>query len=350
MGITASLRAMSSVDAMSLVDLERLIEFVARVAPLAGEVDVQLLSGGQSNLTYLLTSGDYEYVARRRPIGEVPAGAHDMKREYRVLAALMGTTLPVPRVHGFCDDDRPLGAPFYVMDRVRGSVLHRADDVAHLTEQEARDISIEAIDVLTSLHQLDYVAIGLADLGRPEGFVARRVDRWLQQWDRALHRDHPLVAPLATSLAGRAHLLRGGSALVHGDYRLGNMIVDPGPPGRVAALLDWELSTLGDPLTDLAHLLVYWESSRGRLTHESQLIALHPGFLSGAQLAERYAETTGSNIAELDLYLAFEHWRAAIIKEGIYMRRRSVGDGTPGTDELGESVQLHLEEAADLLR
>jgi aminoglycoside phosphotransferase (APT) family kinase protein len=241
-----------------------------------------------------------------------------------------------------------VGAPFYVMSHVHGSVFHERADVESLTPAQARTISDETIAVLDRLHRVDPAAVGLADLGRPEGFVARRIGRWFDQWNRSQHRDHPLVSPLADEL-DRAVPAHTDSTLVHGDYRLGNMLVAVNERPHIAAVLDWEMSTLGDPLTDLAHLLVYWEAARGRRTHESQTIAEHPGFRSGRELAEAYAASSGRDIDDLAFYLAFEHWRAAIIKEAIYMR--TIGGDHPSTenDELGESVARHLEEAADLL-
>ncbi|MHB8467840.1 MAG: phosphotransferase family protein [Acidimicrobiales bacterium] len=339
---------MSTAEVRELVDVARLAAYVRSVAPVAGEIEVEVLSGGQSNLTYLVSSGPHEYVARRRPLGTVPSGAHDMEREYRVLAAIADSGLPVPRVYGYSDDEAVLGAPFYLMDRVHGSVFHARRDVEGLTESQGRDISIASIDVLADLHRIDYTAVGLDDLGRPDGFVRRRIGRWLDQWERNPHRDHPLVEPLGATLLDRAPA-KGDSTLVHGDFRLGNMIIRTEAPVRVAAILDWEMSTLGDPLTDLAHLLVYWEPSRGRLTHESQEIASHPGFLAATELADRYARSTGRDLSGLDVYLAFEHWRAAIIKEGIYMRRQATGRPDPGTEALGSSVDQHLGEAGDLL-
>jgi aminoglycoside phosphotransferase (APT) family kinase protein len=270
-------------------------------------------------VTYVVRSGAHEYVVRRRPVGDVPAGAHDMAREYRVLAALGGGSVPVPTVFGFSDDETIVGAPFYVMSLVHGVVFHRRDDVASLTPTDAGEVS------------------------HAEGFVARRIGRWLEQWDRGPHRDHLLVERVGASLAA-AVPVHAEATLVHGDYRLGNMLVATDDPIHVAAILDWEMSTLGDPLTDLAHLLVYWEPTCGRVTHESQSIAGHPGFLSGAELGARYAAASGRDVDGIGFYLAFEHWRAAIIKEAIFQRRRADTD-----DELGDSVALHLEEAADLL-
>ena len=335
-------------DALALVDRDRLTAFVGSVAPVDGPLDVELLSGGHSNLTYSVTAGAHEYVARRRPLGTVPSGAHDMSREYRVLAALGSTELPVPQVFGYCEDDAVLGAPFYLMSRVHGAVLHQRADVAALPASTCRGISEAVVDVLCDIHRVDPPAVGLGDLGRPEGFVARRLVRWMDQWDRNPHRDQPSLHPIGEQLLARVPT-NAGSTLVHGDFRLGNLMVDLGTPARVAGVLDWEMSTLGDPLTDMAHLMVYWEPTRGRLTHESQRIAGQPGFLTASGLADRYAESTGRDLGHLDFYLAFEHWRAAIIKEGIYMRHVAGDDHDAGAGEIGASVPLHLDEAADLL-
>jgi aminoglycoside phosphotransferase (APT) family kinase protein len=335
-------------DVLALVDRQRLAERIATVAPVGDDFAVEVLSGGRSNLTYLVRTGGRQYVVRRRPLGAVAAGAHDMGREFRVQSALQGSGVPVPQVFAFWDDDEVVGAPFYVMSRVEGSVLHQRTDVEALRPEQANALSMATMEVLDRLHAVDPGAVGLGDLGRPDGFVARRIGRWLDQWRRSPHRDHPAVEVLAERLAG-AVPARTDAALVHGDYRLGNMLVEVDDCVRVAAVLDWEMSTLGDPLTDLAHLLVYWEPTRGRVTHASQTIAAHPGFLTGPQLAEEYASRTRRDVSALDFYLAFEHWRAAIIKEAIYMRTVNGHHPADEGDDLGASVGRHLEEATDLL-
>lgn len=270
-----------------------------------------------------------------------------MSREFRVQSALQSSALPVATMYGFCEDESILGAPFYVMERVPGKVFHRNQDVAGVTVAQAAALSEATIDVLDRLHRVDIDMVGLRSLGRPEGFVARRIGRWLEQWQRSEHRDHPRVESIGARLA-RSVPAHTDSTLVHGDYRLGNMIVDPAASAPVAAVLDWEMSTLGDPMTDLAHLLVYWEPTRGRVTHESQSIAEHPGFMRADQLADRYSAASGRDIADLDFYLAFEHWRAAIIKEGIYARSLRTASGE-SADAVGGTVALHLEEAAEIL-
>jgi aminoglycoside phosphotransferase (APT) family kinase protein len=271
-----------------------------------------------------------------------------MSREYRVLAGLRDTALPIPRAFGYSDDESIIGAPFYVMSRVHGHVFHRADDVKDLTPAQTSAISEQVVQVLKQLHGVDYKAVGLGELGKPDGFVGRRISRWLDQWNRSEHRDHPMLESLSPRLQA-ALPQQADSTLIHGDYRLGNMLIAVDEPVRVTAVLDWEMSTLGDPLTDLAHLMVYWDPTRGRITHEAQLIAQQPGFVPSSELASRYGEITGRSLEHLDFYLAFEHWRAAIIKEGIYMRRVNAGRVDESTEEFGATVERHLEETAELL-
>ena len=338
----------AAVDPVALVDIDGLIGYLRTAVELIEPVTLEILSGGRSNLTYLARSGSSEYVLRRRPLGPVAPGTHDMAREYRVQVALQGSGIPLADVYGYSDDESIMGAPFYVMSRVHGHVFHRRADVASLSPEQARQISEAAVGVLQQIHQVDASAVGLGDLGRPEGFVARRISRWLEQWRRSDHRDHALVEPIGDRLAAQVPE-QSDCTLVHGDYRLGNMIVNPVAVTPIAAVLDWEMSTRGDPMTDLAHLLVYWDRTKGRLTHESQTISEHPGFLGSNTLADRYAELSGRDIGPLPFYLAFEHWRAAIIKEGIYTRTRMHATDDADADDIGDSVSQHLEEAAEIL-
>jgi len=337
-------------DAIALVNRALLYRFLAGIAPVGDDLTLDILSGGRSNLTYLVTSGTHEYVVRRRPLGAVAAGSHDMGREYRVQAALAGSGLPVATMFGYSDDETVLGAPFYVMGRVRGAVFHRRADVAAVLPEAAGAISEATVEVLHRLHAVEVDAVGLGSLGHPEGFVRRRIGRWLEIWHSTEHRHQPLVELIGAQLAATVPDV-AGSTLVHGDYRLGNMLIALDGTPQITAILDWEMSTLGDPLTDLAHLLVYWDRTRGRLTHESQTIAEHPGFLDTATLAARYGALSGRDLSHLDFYLAFEHWRAAIIKEGIYLRARGGRpEASADGEELGATVRRHLEEAEDILR
>jgi aminoglycoside phosphotransferase (APT) family kinase protein len=309
---------------------------------------VDRLAGGASNLTLLLELDDRQLVLRRRPLGHTPPKAHDMAREFTVLQALYGHGVPVPRVIAFHGADDLVGAPCYLMDYRPGLVVHGPAEAADITPEQATAISVALIDTLGDLHQVDPAAVGLADFGRPEGFVARRIASWLKQWRAVPHRDVPEIEQLGAELLSRVPE-QAGSTVVHGDYRLGNVILAMEPTVQVQAVVDWELSTLGDPLTDLAHLIAYWESS-GPISHQAQLIARRPGFLTGSQLAALYTERTGRDTSALPFYLAFENWRAAIIKEGIYQRRTGQ-QAEPDADLLflGEAVGLHLQEAAAIL-
>jgi aminoglycoside phosphotransferase (APT) family kinase protein len=337
-------------DDTDLVDRAALRRALAGVVDPFADMSVSLLSGGASNLTFLLDLDSARYVLRRRPIGPSAARAHDMKREFTVISALNKTEFPVPRAVYFSDDRTVVGQPFYLMQFVEGTALHSPEDVTSLDPTSARMCSQALIDTLAALHAMDPAKIGLKDFGWPQNFLQRRIASWLRQWDSVEHRDLPEVQSLGRRLLG---LIPGASAaaLIHGDYRLGNVLFELQPSMRLVAVLDWEMSTIGDPLTDLAHLLVYWEPTRGRVTHPSQVIARQPGFLAGQSMADRYAELTGRDISQLPYYMAFEHWRAAIIKDAIYLRARSVSQG--GLPEhvvsLGDSVRLHLEEAADVL-
>jgi aminoglycoside phosphotransferase (APT) family kinase protein len=233
------------------------------------------------------------------------------------------------------------------MDRVDGNVWDRPADVASVTSAEADSASRAIVEALVSLHGIDPDAVGLGQLGRPEGFLERRIDRWMQQWPQdAVHDRTPfddLGRRLLTALPSEAP-----PGLVHGDYRLGNVMFSPGPDRRVAAVLDWELSTLGDRLTDLAHLVLYWAPIRGRITHEAQRIGGVGGFWTAAQLVAAYGAGGTLAVDDLDWYLAFDSWRAAVIKEGIHarsLRGETRGEG----DDVGVYVPLHLEDADELL-
>jgi aminoglycoside phosphotransferase (APT) family kinase protein len=342
--------AKATADVTELVDVAALRRALGAQVPPFDELSVSLLSGGASNLTFLLRLDRDGYVLRRRPVGPSAARAHDMKREFTVISALNRTDFPVPRAVFYSENKDVVGEPFYVMRFVAGTALHTPEDVASLDAAAARTCSEFLIDTLAALHAVDPAQIGLKEFGRPDNFLKRRINSWLKQWDSVEHRNFPEVHSLGQRLLTQIPAA-GTTALVHGDYRLGNVLFQLQPPVRLVTVLDWELSTIGDPLTDLAHLLVYWEPTRGRITHPSQVIARQAGFLSGQDLADRYAHLTGRDCSQLPYYMAFEHWRAAIIKDAIYLRARSVSQDRLPDDvvSLGDSVQRHLEEAADVL-
>jgi aminoglycoside phosphotransferase (APT) family kinase protein len=309
---------------------------------------VELITEGMSNLTYVVTPqgapDDEAVILRRPPTGAVLATAHDMAREHRVLSALGPTAVPVPRTLHLCTDPAVLGAPFYVMERVIG--LHVAHDLPPGYADEPaqrRAIADGLVDVLADLHAVDPVAAGLDGFGRPEGFLARQVRRWTTQWEATRDRDRPGLDALAARLAETVpETLR--TSVLHGDYRLDNCLLDPARPGRVRAVLDWEMSTLGDPLTDLGLLLVYWPEAGEQRASMLNPVTTLPGFPTRRQVAERYAVRTGADLSPLPWYVAFAFFKFAAIVAGIVARSAAgamAGKDTSGyADRIDPCVEL----------
>ncbi|WP_037609211.1 phosphotransferase family protein [Streptacidiphilus rugosus] len=305
------------------LDLDRLRERLG-----TGPLTAELISGGKSNLTYRLTDGKHRWVLRRPPLGHVLATAHDMGREHRVIAALAGTAVPVPRVHLLCADDEVLGAPFYLMDEVAGTVYRTAEDAAGLGPERARALSFRLIDVLAELHAVDPADVGLADFGRPEGYLERQVSRWHRQAEGSRSREIPGLDELQQRLSEGVPASQRAT-IVHGDYRLDNTIA--ADDDSIAAVLDWEMATLGDPLADLGLMKVYWDIA-GRMPGNPVAGAVSPelGFPAMAELVDRYAATTGLDVTPLPWYTAFAQYKLAVIAEGIHYRfiqGKTVGEG-----------------------
>jgi aminoglycoside phosphotransferase (APT) family kinase protein len=277
-------------------------------------------------------------ILRRPPTGAVLATAHDMGREYTVISALGPTDVPVPRTLHLCEDPGVLGAPFYVMERVEG--VHIAAELpagyADALEQR-RSISEGLVDVLADLHAVDYAAVGLAGFGRPEGFMARQVRRWTKQWDATRDRDRPGMDALAARLAETVPTTQR-DAVVHGDYRLDNCLFDPRTPGRVLAVLDWEMSTLGDPLADLAMLLAYSPEAGDELSLTPSRVTAEPGFLTHSEVAARYAARTGLDLSGISWYVGFAYFKFAAIVAGIVAR--SAAGAMAGKDATGYADRI----------
>ncbi|MGP4018851.1 phosphotransferase family protein [Saccharopolyspora sp. 5N708] len=312
------------------LDLDRLRAHLDAERPglVGGPLTGELIQGGRSNLTYLVSDGGSQFVVRRPPLGHVLATAHDMSREHRVMSALAGTRVPVPETLLLCQDDSVLGAPFYVMEYVPGTVYRTPQLTEKLAPQQRFELSWQLMDVLADLHAIAPDSVGLGEFGRPEGFLARQVRRWSKQLAASHNRDIDGIDELATRLAATIpDTPRAG--IVHGDYRLDNVIV--GDDLRIRAVLDWEMATVGDPLTDLGLLAVYWEGFGGVERNPiAKGIGPEYGFPTARQLLDRYAARSGTDLSDMDWYVAFGFFKIAVILEGIhyrYIHHQTVGEG-----------------------
>jgi aminoglycoside phosphotransferase (APT) family kinase protein len=299
----------------------------------------ELIAGGRSNLTDRVTdAAGNAWVLRRPPLGQVLATAHDMGREHRIIAALAGTDVPVAGAVGLCTDESVNGAPFYVMDFVEGLVARDAAAASRL-DLDARARAGEQIaDVLARIHAVDPDEVGLGDLGRKEGYVERQLKRWHGQWERSKTRDLPVVDEVHAALAARVPE-QGPAAIVHGDYRLDNCLL--AVDGTVAAVLDWELCTLGDPLADVGLLLVYWTDRDDAHPALIEAPTTLDGFPSRAEVVRRYAETSGREVGDVDYFVALGYWKLACILEGVYARYRGGVMGDTGGYE-GFAAQVEI--------
>jgi len=290
-----------------------------------GPVEIEQFPGGHSNLTYLLRLGGRELVLRRPPFGSKVKTAHDMGREFRVLSRLYAAYPKAPRALLHCDDPEVIGAPFYIMERVRGVVLRhqKAPEGILLTPERMRSISEAAVDGLADLHAVDYRAAGLGDLGRPEGYVTRQVEGWTARWHGSRTDDVPdldrAAAWLAASLPPET-----GAALLHNDYKYDNLVLHPEDLARIVAVLDWEMATVGDPLMDLGSSLGYWMDPDD--APELRLLPAGPTTLPGnlrrAEVVERYAARSGRDVSNVLFYYVYGLFKIAVIAQQIYYRYR----------------------------
>ncbi len=301
------------------IDVAKVSRWLAdHVAGARAPFSFQLIAGGRSNLTFLVTDDNgIRYVLRRPPLGHVLATAHDMAREHRIISAVGQTNVPVPTTLGLCTDESVNGAPFYVMNFVDGVVLDNAEKAELLDKSLRRSASFNLIDVLCELHDVDIDAVGLGNLAKREGYIERQIKRWSTQWENSKTRELPEIDEVVRLLSTKVPRQQDVS-IAHGDFRFGNVLTDV-TNGRIAAVLDWELCTLGDPLADLGYIGVYWSDGPA-----SALRANDPtpagGFTTYDELVERYATKTGRDVSGVDYYVAFSCWRLAVISEGVYAR------------------------------
>jgi aminoglycoside phosphotransferase (APT) family kinase protein len=322
--------------------------FEANVPGVELPLAFERISGGRSNLTYgVADAAGSRWALRRPPIGKRLASAHDMTREHRIIAALQETAVPVPPVVALCEDESVNGAPFFVMDFVPGPVLRdRATAEREFEADERRAIGERVADTLVAIHEVDPDEVGVGDLGRREDYVARQLHRWHGQWEKSKTSEIPLVDEVHERLVARIPE-QGPATIVHGDYRLDNMILTKS--GEIAAVVDWELCTLGDPLADVGMLMVYWSEEGDPLMPLFEAPTLAAGFPSREELRDRYEERSGRDLSQLDFYVALGSWKLAIILQGVYARfaRGQYGEGTAeGAEEFAKIVE-RLAEAAD---
>jgi aminoglycoside phosphotransferase (APT) family kinase protein len=305
------------------LDLDRLRAYLDSPRELTG----RMFTAGRSNLTYAVTDGEHRWVLRRPPLGHVLPTAHDMAREHRVLEALSKAGFPAPRPVLLCTDPDVIGAPFYLMEHVDGTIYQDLADLVRLGPASMRRLALSLVDTLADLHALDPAAIGLAGFGRPEGFNERQVHRWKKQLDASRSREVPGIEELHARLA--VDIPQGGpGAVVHGDYRLDNVLI--GPELQINAVLDWEMSTLGDPLSDVALMLIYADLPLNVASDEAATPLTVPGHPSLGEIAARYAERSGRDVGDLHWYVAFAAFKLAVILEGVhyrYVQGKTVGDG-----------------------
>ncbi|MCU1595658.1 MAG: aminoglycoside phosphotransferase [Frankiales bacterium] len=301
---------------------------------------VTLIAGGKSNLTYRVDSPAGSVVLRRPPLGQILPTAHDMGREFRVMSGLGSTAVPVPKMLHFCTDPDVLGQPFYVMERVEGHIVTTQLPPGYAdTEADRATLSNGLVDVLATLHTVDYAAAGLGEFGRPNGYLSRQVSRWSKQWDATRVEGMEQVDALAAALTASMPATQRNT-VVHGDYRLDNTMLHPTEVGRINAVLDWEMSTLGDPLADVGILLVYWaQASDPDLRKQGApvgAVTSLPGFLTRDEVAEGYASRSGLDVTELPWYVAFGFFKLAVVCAGIAMRVKfgaMLGEGFDGYEE-----------------
>ncbi|HEY0891171.1 MAG TPA: phosphotransferase family protein [Nocardioides sp.] len=328
------------------LDLSRLSTWFADHVPGAsGTLSARHIAGGKSNLTYEVSDGERSWIVRRPPLGHVLATAHDMAREHRVMTALRDTAVPVPTTYALCEDPDVVGAVFYVMEKVPGVPYRSRGELEALGADRTRAVCERLVDTLATLHEVDPAQVGLADFGRPDGFLARQVGRWKKQMDASHSRDLPAADQLHARLAASVPP-QGPPGIVHGDFRLDNVLVGTGTGtgadgrddvDRINAVVDWEMATLGDPLTDLALMLLYQrmtEFGGGTVSDVSKA----PGWLDESEILARYDRASHRDLSRFGFYLGLAAYKLAAILEGIHYRHlhgQTVGEGF---DAIGDAI------------
>ena len=288
----------------------------------SGALHIHQYPSGHSNLTYALRLGERELVLRRPPFGSKVKSAHDMSREFRVLAKLHAVYPPAPEVLVYCDDDSVLGARFYVMQPIHGVILRKhLPPELDLPPQKARQLCASLIDNLIRLHHVDYAAAGLSDLGKPQGYLERQVRGWIERYHGSKTHEYPEVDKLAQWMQQNMPATQSTS-LVHNDYKFDNVVLDPQDLTKIIGVLDWEMCTIGDSLTDLGTTLAYWVDPNDpeELRQNLSDVTTHPGSLSRAEVVQHYAKHTASDVSQIAFYLTFARFKLAVIVQQIFYR------------------------------
>jgi len=335
------------------LDTDRLADWLRGRLPGADRpLTIRQFGRGKANLTYLLRFGEgddaVEYVLRRPPLGPVAPGSHDMAREYRVLSTLWKAFPYAARAYLFCDDETVIGAPFFVMERKHGIVVQQVvppefgggeDPVAN------RKLSEVVVDTLAEFHAVDPADAGLADLGRPDGFLERQVRGWTERWHRAKHEENPLADDLAGWLI-RTMPTSPPPTLLHNDWRLDNMAVDPDDPGRCVAVYDWDMATRGDPFADLGTVMAVWYGPGEMASELNPMPTLTPGFMTRAEAIGRYGQKSGRDVSRAGWYVVFGTFKMAVVLQQIYIRWLRGQTQDERFAVLGEGARQLLELAA----
>ncbi len=305
------------------LDTGKLEAYLRHTLPdLSRQLEVAQFPKGYSNLTYLLRIGERELVLRRPPFGAKIKTAHDMGREYRILSHLIAVYPKVPRPLAFCEDESVLGAPFYLMERVKGIILRsKPPEGLELSPRLMRRIAEHFIDNLAEIHNVDHIAAGLGDLGKPDGYVTRQVEGWIKRYQYARTDNIPEMERVANWLVENKPTESGG-CLIHNDYKYDNLVLDPKDAANILAVLDWEMATIGDPLMDLGSTLAYWVDADDPADWQRQSFGLTtwPGNLNREQLVERYVARSGRSVSDPVFYYAYGLFKIAVIVQQIYAR------------------------------
>lgn len=334
--------------AITGLDLEALGAYLEGVigSPGPNSLTAELIAGGRSNPTYSITDGSRHWVLRRPPYGEYVKSGHDMGREVRAMSALRDSLVPVPTIVAFCENASVLGAPFYVMERMDGRTYRTQDDTRSLPEEQRGEVAAGLVRTLADLHSIDPAEVGLADWGRPDGYLSRQLNRWGRQWSAVATRERPEVAVLLARLeASLPTTTRPG--VVHGDFKIDNVMVDRADPCRILAVLDWEMSTLGDTMADLGLLVSFWDEPGQFYNPITRGATALPGFPRAAEIVDMYAERLGAPVDQLDWYVIFSDLKIAVILEQIHRRHLSGTTTGDGFDDIGDMVGPLLERALE---